>query len=387
MSHRPLQEQRQGCGHVGRTRDGGREGIDDLEEVARCRLVKRLRTASDVNGTHRFLGEIECFNSLVNNGIAGHAAPIGHVGKREEWLQVALHTAILHLTPIVVGILRRHNIVVDHYPLVVFLHIDITQLAHLAQLRLAPSLLDAEMLVELCLRNAELVHLSLSRHAQPAIAGSTCQQARPEIGEGLDDARIVLNGCPIITRSIKQQSTVVECLQVVGLIAQDEIEIFNGPIVVAQLLAQQTSVVVGKEVIGIHIDGLIVVFHSLAQTVGVDPHHCPIHVVVDYARLVVNGFREGRIGQLPVVALHVQSGQNRPGIAIIGIMLQRFLKPPRGRCRVVFVQIDFRLQRISHVHIGPTADDVVEVGMCTFVLLEEMAAVGPVEPIAPLVGT
>ena len=147
MSHRPLQEQRQGCGHVGRTRDGGREGIDDLEEVARCRLVKRLRTASDVNGTHRFLGEIECFNSLVNNGIAGHAAPIGHVGKREEWLQVALHTAILHLTPIVVGILRRHNIVVNHYPLVVFLHIDITQLAHLAQLRLAPSLLDAEMLV------------------------------------------------------------------------------------------------------------------------------------------------------------------------------------------------------------------------------------------------
>ena len=134
------------------------------------------------------MADVEPFYVLVDNSIAVDTTLVGHVRQREQRLQVVAHLTVLHFTTIVVVILWCDDILVDDHPLVVFLYIYIAELAHFAQLRFAPPLLNAQMLVELRLRHTELIHLSLCRHSQPTIAGSTCQQASPEIGEGLDDA-------------------------------------------------------------------------------------------------------------------------------------------------------------------------------------------------------
>ena len=166
------------------------------------------------------------------------------------------------------------------------------------------------MFVELCLRHTELIHLGLGRHSQPTIAGSTCQQASPEIGEGLDDTRIIPDGCLVVASPVEEQRPIVESLQVVGLIAQHKIEVFNGAVVITQLLTEQTTIVVRQEVIGIHVDCFIVILHRLTQFVAVHTHHCTIHIVVDHTRLIVDGLCKSLVGNFPVLALHVQSGKN-----------------------------------------------------------------------------
>lgn len=61
------------------------------------------------------------------------------------------------------------------------------------------------------------------------------QQTRPEVGEGLYNAAIVNDSCLIVTYPIKQQGTIVKSLQVIGFIAQHEVEVFDGMVIVAQL--------------------------------------------------------------------------------------------------------------------------------------------------------
>ena len=142
-----------------------------------------------------------------------------------------------------------------------------------------------------------------------------------------------------------------------------------------------------QEVIGIHVDCFIVILHRLTQFVAVHTHHSTIHIVVDHTRLIVDGFRKSIVGNFPVLALHVQSGQNRPRVAIIRIVLEGFVEPSRSRRRIVLIQINLRLESIGHIHIRPALHDGIQIGMSLLVFLHEIPAIGAVEPIASLVGT
>ena len=88
------------------------------------------------------MADVEPFYVLVDNPIAVDATLVGHVRQREQRLQVVAHLTVLHFTTIVVVILWCDDILVDDHPLVVFLYIHIAELAHFAQLRFAPPLLN-----------------------------------------------------------------------------------------------------------------------------------------------------------------------------------------------------------------------------------------------------
>ena len=80
---------------------------------------------------------------------------------------------------------------------------------------------------------------------------------------------------------------------------------------------------------------------------------------------------ESRVSHLPILSLHVQSSQNRPKIAIIGIVLQRFVESLGSCYGIVFIKIDLGLEDISHINVGPTLHDVVEIIVSLLIVLQK----------------
>ena len=322
-----LQKQCESCRNIARGTDGTAERVNDGENRFRLGFVECSGAANDENRAQGLVFAVELLECVVDDLECVETAATGHQREREHRQQVGLHLAVLDASAIVVLVFGRRHFIVDNNPLVVFLDIDIAQLAHFAQFVLAPPLLNALMLVDLGFGDAKFVLFGLRRHSEATIALRPRQQSSPEVREGLDDTRIVDDGGAIVARAVEQQGTVVERLQVVGLVAQHEIKVFDGAVVVAELLAQQTAIVVRQEVVRVHIDGHIVVVHRLAQPIPIDAHHRTIHIMIDDSRLVVNRLRESRVGHCPVFPLHIQSRQNRPRIAVVGIALQRAVEP------------------------------------------------------------
>ena len=134
-------------------------------------------------------------------------------------------------------------------------------LAHLLLGLRTPARLNADVLVHLRLEDAELIHLSLCRHTQAAIAAGTIGKTRPEVWKLPDNRRIITDSCLQITRLVVQQGTVEDGHEVLRLHLDDEVEIGDGTVVIAQLHTHQTTVVMSQEIVGIKVDGSIIVAH------------------------------------------------------------------------------------------------------------------------------
>ena len=233
MGNGSLQQQVGGITHIARSTNGTCQRVDSLEESVGHFFADGSRTACDIDFPKRMVAVVESLQLADDNVIRVHAALIRHQRQREQGQKLVIDTTVLNGATIIVLILRRHHIFIHHHPLVVFLHIDVTQLAHLAKLVLAPSLLYAQVLVHLRLEHTKLIQLGLRLHAQFTIACGTAHQSCPEVRKLLDDTRIIDDGSPIIACAVEQQSTIVKRLYVVGFIPEHKVEVLDGTVVIA----------------------------------------------------------------------------------------------------------------------------------------------------------
>ena len=113
-------------------------------------------------------------------------------------------------------------------------------------------------------------------------------QPEPEIGEIFDDLGIVADGSTQVTRLFKQQGTIEESHQVVGLQLQHKVEVLDAPVVITHLSTEQTSVIVTKEIVGFYIKGCVIVGHSPTEIILIIACHRTVDIVAGMLRKQFN---------------------------------------------------------------------------------------------------
>ena len=193
-------------------------------------------------------------------------------------------------------------VLVSHYYLVVLVGVDFATSAHLLALAVAPTWLNAQMLVHLCLHYTEFVHLGFGRHAQAAVAVGTCRQTCPEVGIFVNHACIVTNGSAQIARLVEQDGTVVYSENVFGLHTYHIVEVGDGAVVVAQLHTQQSTVVMSQEIVGIEVERSVVVCHGATQIVHIVSCQSTVDVVAYILGFKMNRLAQIRVGIAPLAS-------------------------------------------------------------------------------------
>ena len=219
-----------------------------------------------------------------------------------------------------------HLLLVSLDKLVVLIHIDVAEFAHLFLLACRPTVLYAKVFVHLCLDDAQFVLVSLCCHSESSVTLCASVESCPEVREAVDDGGIVSYSTSRVTGAVEQQRTVIQRHNVVGLVFQYEVEVVDGSVVVAHLYAQLSSVIVRHEVLGVQFEGFVVVSHSSAKIVSVIPYEGSVYVERRAIRLQVDSLRELAVGIFPLVSAAADDSTYRPSLAVVGVYLQRLVK-------------------------------------------------------------
>ena len=180
-----------------------RKFINHREYLHRTILIELLLTANDINLV--CLGMlIERINLLVISLNSIYILIVWEIRELIHRQEDGFYLTVLNLTTIlaliVVFILRF----VIYYQRSKLIRVNLRALTHLLLGLCAPSRLDSDMLVHLCLEDTEFIHLCLGCHAQASVTAGTVRQTGPEVRELADNLSIIPDGCSQITGLVMQ---------------------------------------------------------------------------------------------------------------------------------------------------------------------------------------
>ena len=135
-----------------------------------------------------------------------------------------------------------------------------------------------------------------------------------------------------------------------------------------------------QEVIGIQVDGHVIVRHSPAQVVQVEPYQRTVDVVMNDFRPQIDQFAQTGVCDRPVLAVEGDGRARCPRVDIIRVNGETACQPVVSLHRIFLLQIDFRLQRIGRRRLGPPCDDRVSILQGMVIVLDVQSAdrsVGP----------
>ena len=98
---------------------------------------------------------------------------------------------------------------------------------------------------------------------------------------------------------MEEQRPVVDSHDVVWLHAHDKVEIFDGTVVITHLHAQDATVVMCEEIIRIDFNSHVIIRHSAAKVVDIEPCQCPVDIATRHLRLEVNHLSKLLVRLLP----------------------------------------------------------------------------------------
>ena len=236
-----------------------RKLIDEREDLHRTVLIQLLLGTYDINLVLHLL--VQRLHILVESLYPTHILSVREVRELEHRQIGSLYLAVLDSSTILALVVMLILRLIIHHNRSELVWVYLRTLAHLLLGLRTPARLDTEMLVHLCLEDAELIQLSLRRHTQSAIAMSTGGKTRPEVRKLIDYRSIIADSRLQVARLVMQQRTVEYRHEVLRLHLDNEVEIGDGTVVITQLHTHQSTVVVSEEVVRIQVDSGIIVAH------------------------------------------------------------------------------------------------------------------------------
>ena len=236
-----------------------RKLIDEREDLHRTVLIQLLLGTYDINLVLHLL--VQRLHILVESLYPTHILSVREVRELEHRQIGSLYLAVLDSSTILALVVMLILRLIIHHNGSELVWVYLRTLAHLLLGLRTPARLDTEMLVHLCLEDAELIQLSLRRHTQSAIAMSTGGKTRPEIRKLIDYRSIIADSRLQVSCLVMQKRTVEYRHEVLRLHLDDEVEIGDGTVVITQLHTHQSTVVVSEEVVRIQFDSGIIVAH------------------------------------------------------------------------------------------------------------------------------
>ncbi len=230
----------------------------------------------------------------------------------------------------------------------------------------------------------KLVGLGLLRHAKAAVAFGTVLQACPEVGELVNDLRVIADSPPQVARLFEQQPTVEQSQIVVRLKREHKIKVGDCPVVVAHLRTEQATVVVAEEIVRLQVKGCVVVGHCSAQIVPVDPCQSPVYVVPGMARQEVDGLVEELLRLFPLALRKADQGAFRPRSAVIRVDFEALVESRDGLGCVVLHEEHFSPHRECRRILAPPRIHRVEFAKRGIIFLVVYAAKHAVVPQPPV---
>ena len=236
-----------------------RKLIDEREDLHRTILIQLLLGAYDINLVLHLL--VQRLHILVESLYPTHILSVREVRKLEHRQIGCLNLAVLDSSTILALVVMLILRLIIHHNRSKLVRVYLRTLAHLLLGLRTPTRLNTEMLVHLCLEDAELIQFCLRRHTQSAIAMSTGGKTRPEVRKLIDYRRVIADSRLQVARLVMQKRTVEYRHKVLRLHLDDEVEIGDGTVVITQLHTHQSTVVVSEEVVRIQVDSGIIVAH------------------------------------------------------------------------------------------------------------------------------